>query len=225
MVAEGEVALVDAHGDLQDLGREVHEGVVDTAEQRHGPFDEASDFVEECVVRHDGEVARFGQCSNAVGNARAAFGGVHDDAVACKCFLPLRTGGDADWAGSVKAMALGFVRRDQAMAVVIASLAPLAKIEADDLTVEQACDSAERTDPGELATCAPAHRFRPREAPEKRWQGFCDEVRGGLSRGGFVQDPVVAFLAEVVLGRAVFAEEAGQGLFRGRGAWSTLDGL
>ena len=38
-VAQREVALVDPHGDLHDLGRQVHEGRVNPPEQRHRPFD------------------------------------------------------------------------------------------------------------------------------------------------------------------------------------------
>ena len=45
-----EVALVRPHGDDQHLGRHVHELRVDGAEQRHRPFDQAGDLVEQAVV-------------------------------------------------------------------------------------------------------------------------------------------------------------------------------
>ena len=51
-VAEREVALVDAHGDLHDLGRQVHVGSVDAAEQRHRPLDQPGHLVEQAGVVH-----------------------------------------------------------------------------------------------------------------------------------------------------------------------------
>ena len=50
--AEREVLLVRAHGGAHDLGRQVHEGVVDAAEQRHRPLDQARHLRHQRLVRH-----------------------------------------------------------------------------------------------------------------------------------------------------------------------------
>ena len=45
-----EIALMHAHGRADDLGREVEEIRIETAQQRHGPFDHAGDFLEQAQI-------------------------------------------------------------------------------------------------------------------------------------------------------------------------------
>ena len=75
-VAQREVALVDPHGDLHDLRRQVHEGGVDPPEQRHRPFDQAGHLVEQAGIVHHTEVSPDGQAGDALGNDALAFVGV-----------------------------------------------------------------------------------------------------------------------------------------------------
>ena len=59
--AQREVALVDAHGDLHDLRRQVHVFVGDAPEQGDRPFHQAGDLVEQAGIVHHGQLARGGK--------------------------------------------------------------------------------------------------------------------------------------------------------------------
>ena len=63
--AQGEIALVDPHGDLHHLRRQVHVFVGDAAEMRDGPFDQAGDLVEQAGVIHHGKVLFRGKAGDA----------------------------------------------------------------------------------------------------------------------------------------------------------------
>ena len=51
--SQRKIALVDAHRDLHDLGRQVHVLIRDAAEVGDGPFHQARDFLEQPRIIHD----------------------------------------------------------------------------------------------------------------------------------------------------------------------------
>ncbi len=78
--AQREVALVDPHRDLHDLGRQVHVLVGDAAEMRDGPFDQAGDFLQQAGIVDDGQRFFGGEAGDAVGDDALAVGGVDQHA-------------------------------------------------------------------------------------------------------------------------------------------------
>ena len=219
--AEGEVTLVDAHADLHDFGRQVHEGGVDAAEQGDRPFDEAGDFVEQAIIGHDGEVLGSGEAADAVANLAAALCGVRDHVAREQAGVPGGEGGGGESAGGVEAVAFGLV----AAAEVVAGVAGLGEVEGDDGAIEHAEDAAERADPGEGAAVAPAHAFRPGKAAQQGGKDGGDEAGGGRGGRGAGEDEEAALLGKLVAGGAVLAEEAFDRLGRRGGAGAAFDGL
>ena len=59
--AQREIALVDPHGDLHDLRRQVHVFVGDAPEQGDRPFHQAGDLVEQAGIVHHGKLAGGGK--------------------------------------------------------------------------------------------------------------------------------------------------------------------
>src|SRR5690242_10182745 len=114
----------------------------------------------------------------------------------------------------VKAMPLGQLVRSEIVTVV----ASLAQGKWHDGAIEQADDAAQRADPEEAAASPPAHRLRPGEAA-KHWRDrLCDKAAGRDSVRRLVQDPVAAFLPDLLAARAMLPQEAGERLFRCGGA-------
>ena len=68
LVAQGKIFLVDLHRQLADFRRQVHEIVVDAADQRHRPFHQPGDLVEQPVIRGDGEIPRRRLSGDAFGD-------------------------------------------------------------------------------------------------------------------------------------------------------------
>ena len=155
-----------------------------------------------------------------VGDDALAVGGIDQDAVRGQFFLPVGSRSDREGARGVEAVALGQVGAGEAVAVVAA----VAQIERHDRAVEQAGDPAQRTHPDEAAGAAPTHRFGPGEAAQQAGHGAGDQAGGGDSGGGFLQHPVIAFLAQLLAAGVVLAQEAGQRLFRRIGARAALRG-
>ena len=157
-----EIALVDPHGDLHDLGRQVHVLVGDAAEMRDGPFHQAGDFLEQARIIHDRQGFLRGEAGDAVGDDALAVVGVDQHFVREQLLSPVGGAGDGESAGGVEAVALGKVAAGQAVAVV----GSVAQVERHDHAVEQAGDAAQRAHPDEGAGAAPAHGFGPRKAAE-----------------------------------------------------------
>ena len=65
-VAQREIALVHPHGGAHHLRRQVHEGVVDAAEQRHRPFHQPRHLVQQAAVGHHLQPLGGGQRGDAV---------------------------------------------------------------------------------------------------------------------------------------------------------------
>ncbi len=218
-VAERHVALVHAHAELHDLGRQVHVGRVNVAEHGDGPFDEARDLVDEALVRHDVEL-RLGRKALEPGHdAGAAFGGVGDHAPGEQSLAPSPEGGGREGTGGVEAVAFGFDAAGQAVAVILG----VGQGEGHELAIERAKDAAERADPDEGGG-APAHALGPWETADEGGHGLSDE--GGSPDARFLADEheLAAFVRELVAGGAVLAQEALERLGRGAGAGAALAG-
>ena len=110
--AQREVALVDAHGDLHHLGRQVHEATIDLAEQWHWPFHQAGHLVDQPRVVHNRIAGRGGAGGDAIGHHLPALGGIHDDLAATQLRLPIGEAGHREFPGREETMALGDVAGD-----------------------------------------------------------------------------------------------------------------
>ena len=193
--------------------------VGDTAEQRDGMFDEAGDLIDQAGVIDHRQALGRGEAGNALGNGALAVGGVHQNEPFLQLGGPVVAPGDGKGVGSMEPVPLGQVGTCQAMAIIGA----VAQIEGNHRAVQQAGDPAQRADPGEMAGAAPAHGFRPGKTPQQGRERLRDQGRGGDGGGGFLQHPVVAFLANLVAAGVVLAQEASQSLFRCTGAGAALD--
>ncbi len=78
-MAQREVALVDAHRDLHDLGRQVHEAAVDAAQQRHRPLHQARDLLQQPVIGDQRQPFGGGGCGQPYCDAAAALRRACDD--------------------------------------------------------------------------------------------------------------------------------------------------
>ena len=188
--AQGEVALVDAHGDLHDLARQIHMLVGNAAEQRHRAFDQTRDFIHQAGIVHDGAALRRRQFGHTGRDHALAVGRVHQDMAFGELRLPVGGGGHSEGAGGVEAVALGQIAARQAVAVISA----IGQGERHHRAIQQADDAAQRADPDEAAAAAPAHGFWPGEAAQHRWHRLGDQAGGGDRGGGFVEDPEIALL-------------------------------
>ncbi len=69
-IAQGKIFLVDLHGKLAHLGRQLHEFRVDLADQRHRPFGQARYLVQQPVIRRHGKAELRGRSGNTLGDFR-----------------------------------------------------------------------------------------------------------------------------------------------------------
>ena len=220
-VSQGEIALVDAHRDLHDLGRQVHIGEVDAPKQRHRPLDQAGHFVQQTGIIDCCHTMRGSEPRNAVCDHALAVAGLHQHVPVAQLGLPIGEGRHRDRTGRMEAVALGQVGCGEPMAVIGA----IAQIERHDLAVEQADDPSQRPHPGEGAGAAPSHRFRPREATQQRRNRRGDQ-RGRRHRlGHLLHYPVVALLAELVPAGAMLAQKTSHRLLRCIGSRAALAAL
>ena len=162
-VARGEIALVDPHRDLHDLGRQVHVLVGDPAGQRHRPFDEAGDLVQQAGIVDDGDGFLAPRCAampSAMTRLRSAASTSTrwSRSFAAQSAAPETAKAPGAWNRwpSVR------LPDDEAVPVIGA----VAQIERHDLAIQQADDPAQRAHPGEVAGAAPAHRFGPGQAAQ-----------------------------------------------------------
>ena len=220
-IAEREIALIDPHGDLHDLRRQIHVGVVDPAEQRHRPFDQPGDLVEQrrvvTPVRSAVSAARAG---DAVRDHALAVVGIDQHAALRAASPASRRRCDGERAGRVEAMALGQVGRRQAMPVIGA----VAQVERHHRAVQQADDPAQRADPGEGAGAAPAHRFRPGKPAQQPGQRAPRSASRRRAGGALFQHPVIAFLAQLLASSRRACAGSRPAPAPARGAGPALDG-
>ena len=218
-VAEGHVALVHAHAELHDLGRQVHEGGVDAAQQGNRPFDEARDLVDEALVLDQLQLCAVDQGADAVDDALAAEDRVGDDPAGEQAVPPGLERGGGEGVGGVEAVALGFEAADQAVAVIPG----VGQGEGNERAVQRAGDAAERADPGQRGG-APAHALGPGEAADEGGDGLGHEGDDRDGDGLAHEHEVAALVDELVPRGAVLAEEALERLRRGVGARAPLGG-
>ena len=116
--AQREIALVDPHGDLHDLRRQVHVFVGDAPEQRDRPFHQAGDLVEQAGIVHHGKLAVGGKAGDAVRDQAFALLGIDQHAMGAQFARPVGAAGHGEGAGGVEAVALGQVAGGEAVAIV-----------------------------------------------------------------------------------------------------------
>ena len=98
-VAEREVALVHPHGDLPHLGRQVHVGIVDAAQQRHRPFHQPRHLVEQAGVVHQlRPAAPSASPAMPSRDDPLAFVGIDHDAALAQLRRPVGAGGHGEGA-------------------------------------------------------------------------------------------------------------------------------
>ncbi len=220
-IAQREIALIDAHRDLADLGRKVHERSIDRPEEGDRPFDEAGHFLEQTFIGDDAQTLRLRDFPDTVFDQAAALGGIGDDEAFPQRILPRLGAVDGESARRHEAMPLGLVARDQPMPVILA----LAEVERHHLAIEQSDDPPQGPHPGELALAAPAHRFRPRKAPEQTGHRPGDHFGGGLAGNGPAQHPIITLGHEFFAHRAVLAKKAPERSLRRAQTRPTLGAL
>ena len=143
-VAQCEIALIDPHRDLHDLGGQVHIGLVDAAEIRDGPFDEAGHLIEQAGILDDRQPFGGGEGFEAGVDRGAALGGIHDHVAGGQLESPIGTAGNGEGAGGEEAVALGEIAGGQPVSVILA----VAQVERHHGAIEQAGDAAQRAHPG-----------------------------------------------------------------------------
>ena len=168
--AQRQVFLVRPHRADEDLGRQRHERGVDRAQQRYRPFDQPLDLVQQrrVVGRHvpcaGGQlVDRPGDDLSALGTVQDHLGVPEPDHIVGEIHDRERLG-----------------RHEPVAARRGTSWHP-AQLERHHAAVEQAQDRLQRPDPTEV-TVAPAHRFRPGQAPDRLRQQFGQQVGHARAR-------------------------------------------
>ena len=216
-VQTGEIFLVGPHGEPDHLGRDLEEGGVEAAEERHRPFGEAGILGEQAFILDQGEAGGGGGGAGALGNEAAALGGIGDDVAGLELFKVIVGAADGDDAGVMEAVADGG-----------GAGAHAGDLNGHDLLAEQGDDALQGSDPaqafGRGGGVAPAHRLGPGKGADDCGDGFGQDGDGGAA--GLVEDGEVHAVAldELVRGEAGLAQEAFQGLGRcgGAGAFGFL---
>ena len=195
-VAQREVALVDPHRDLHDLGRQVHVRGVDAAEQRHRPFDQPGHLVEQPGIVHHasgrcvgGQRARCRRRSRARRSAASTITRRSRSAVA------------ASRRRSARRTAPGARKRWPSVRLAAARPCPSSapSRRSNGTTAPSSRQRMRRSGRTQVkrAGAAPAHRFRPREAAQQRAAVRARSAPRRRSPGtALVQHPELALLPQ-----------------------------
>ena len=219
--AQGEIALVHPHRDLHDLGRQVHVLVVDAAEQRHRPFDQAGDLVEQAGIVDHGQALVRGEAGDPLGDDALALVGIDQTRGA-------RAASPASRRAQVTANAPGAWKRWPSVRSALArpwpSSSPSRRSNGTTSPSSRQMMRRSGRTQMKLLRAAPAHGFRPGEAAQQRraWRRRSSSA-APIAAAALFQHPVVALLAQAARGRAMLAQEAGQRLLRRVGARAALD--
>ena len=161
----GEVFLVGAHGQADDLARQVQEGLVHVAQDDNRPFRQPRHLFQQALVLDQLKPALITDHMRLLVDEHAAVLARKDNAaLVFKYRLVLLEGGDLERAAAHDTMAFGQVSGFQAT-----------DLEVDHIAIEQAEDALQRAHPAQLAA-APAHGFRPVEAANDLRHELCKDV-------------------------------------------------
>ena len=214
-VAHGEIFLVRAHGELDDLARQVEESRVHVAKDDHRPFSKTGHFFEQALVFDQFQASLGADLVGLFLNQQAAvFARQHDRAFLLQLCAVLVQGRDSERTAPLDAVAFGFIAGFEAI-----------NLELDGLAVENADNSLERAHPAQLSA-SPAHGFRPVESAHDLRHEFCNDVFQRTTRN-FAHGDVEVALFRVAphfglidRGKACPAQEALHSLFRRADLWA-----
>ena len=182
-VAHGEVFLVGAHGELDDLARQGEEIRVHVAEDDDRPFGEAGHLFQQALVLDQLEPAFMTDHVRLLIDEKApVLPRENDRALAFEQRLVLVEGGYFERTAPMHAVAFGLIAGCQAV-----------DLEIDHLAIEDAEHALQRAYPAQLAA-APAHRLRPVEAAHDVRHHFGDDVRQRTPRHLADSDVEIALL-------------------------------
>ena len=156
LVGERQVFLVRAHRGGQHLGRQVHEPLLDPAQEHDRPFHQAGNLVEERRVVGQFELGPRGLLPGLLEDGRAPLGRVEDHLGLLELGLVIGKAGDPELPGLQEAVAARGVAEGQHRAVAELQRAR------EPAPVEDREHAVERTHPGK-PVLAPAHRLGPAE--------------------------------------------------------------
>ena len=199
-----EVLLVDARGQLNRLGRDLEEILLEPAEQRDGPFGQACVLDHQPLVLDEAEAGFTGDLGGARADQVLPFLMVDDDMPRAQLHRIVVGIADGDVARVVEAVA----QRDRTAGDAV-------HFALDHFVAQQRDDARQRAHPaqgfGADRGIAPAHRLGPGKVADNRGNRFGEQVR--CRAAGYVLHCEIGFAAldlarfEIGLGDARLAAE------------------
>ena len=215
--AQGKIALVDPHRGAHHLGRQIHEGRINAAQQRHRPFHQPRHLGQQPLIGHHFQPLGGGQRGHAVADHAQPLGGIDQHEMVAQLRQIICMAAHREAAGRVHAVALGLIAAGQAMGGILAA----GQGEGHHGAVQQAQNALQRSHPGEGGD-APAHAFRPWEVPQHIRQRLGGQRCSLDARTRLHQHPEIAGLGQRLALHAVFFQEACQRGFGGGDARPAL---
>ncbi len=186
-ILERQVFLVLAHRGDQDLLRQIHEALLDPAEQRHRPLDQARQLTEQARIVADTQPHLMRQPVRLGRDLAVALGAVDLDEGRLELVSVVLEAGDLDRR-----------RCQEAMTVGDRTGSDRPEGQRHDLAVEQADDAVQRPHPAHRVV-RPAHRLRPRKAAQDLWQKRPEHGAGWLTEACKAGDMHSALLVVLLL--------------------------
>ena len=210
-IAQHEIFLVGARGQLDDFGRHVEEIGVEPAEQRHRPFGQARILGDQPLVLDQRQPGLGGQRCGACPDDGGALVGIDDHPAGAQLFGIIVGAAQGDRPGVVEAVADGGRARHDAV-----------DLDRDDLFAEQRDDAVQRAHPAQRSGRgrgrAPAHRLGPGKAAHDPLDDGSKHRGTGLSRPVDHREQHAVPLDQCLARKPGLAQEPLQRLGRRRGA-------
>ena len=218
---EREIALVDPHGDLHDLRRQIHERGIDAPQQRHRPFHQACDLVRAGPDRPARSQRGLGGAGAAMPSAirRAPFRGIGDHMACAQFGLPIGRPPNRKRARCQEAMAFGQIAAGQAMPVIGA----VAQIE-NGTTLPSSRQTMRRSGRTQVNALVPPQRIDFGHGKRRSSAGMAPAMTAAASCAGVALSSTQKSPSWRSCSRAgaMLAQEAGQRLLRRAGARAAL---
>ena len=201
-IEQAEIFLVVLHGGDQRFLRHVEEAFLEGADQRHRPFDQGADFIQQ-RRRHDGGALLCGsQFIDPGDDLRAAFGEVCNHIGAAQVFGVVGRRADAHLVVGVEAVATGNPAGALGEDFAI-----------DHLVTEQHHQPLAWADKFGLAR-APAHTFRDRQLVQRGFDDGRQQAGRSLAWDALAEFQLGAILVDLAQLDATLFGEAQRGLRR-----------
>ena len=214
-VAQHEIFLVDAQGELDHLRRHFEEDGVKIAQQRHRPFCETRIFRDQSLVLDYSVTMGQGCLSRLRFDDRLPFLMRGDDMAGAQLFDIVLRAADGHFVRVVEAVAERREARPDAL-----------DLHVDQILAQNGDDALKRADPaqafGGLAGRAPAHRLGPWESTDDGGDGLRQHVGGGAARLVHHGEPDAVAVLKLVLGQTRLAQETVERLWRRGCAWPLM---